>query len=80
MVTERASPALTKGAYEFEPRRLEPAPELSPNRLVFNVAVLTRGLPHWGEDRMLNAENDREIGQCDPNATSMRHQSHPKAC
>jgi hypothetical protein len=35
--TERASPALTSGAYEFGPKRLAPAPQLSPNRLVFKV-------------------------------------------
>ena len=35
--TATASPALTNGAYEFELKRLEPAPELSPNRLVFKV-------------------------------------------
>jgi hypothetical protein len=28
-----------------------------------------------GEGRMKNAENDREIGQCDPNATSKPPQS-----
>ena len=43
--TERASPALTNGAYEFEPKRLKPAPQLSPIRRVFKVPVLTRGLP-----------------------------------
>jgi hypothetical protein len=40
-----ASPVLTCRAYESEPRRLEPAPQLSPNRLVFKVPVLTKGLP-----------------------------------
>jgi hypothetical protein len=32
------------------------------------------------EGRMQNAENDREIRQSHPNATSEPHQSHPKAC
>jgi hypothetical protein len=46
-VTTRASssPALTSGACEFEPKRLEPAPQLSSNGLVFKVPVPTRGLP-----------------------------------
>jgi hypothetical protein len=35
--TARASPALICGAYEFEPKRLEPAPQLSPDGLVFKV-------------------------------------------
>jgi hypothetical protein len=35
--TEKASPALTSWVYEFEPKRLEPALQLSPNRLVFEV-------------------------------------------
>ena len=43
--TERAWPALTSWAYEFEPKRPEPAPQLSPIRRVFKVPVLTRGLP-----------------------------------
>ena len=37
MATATASPTLTCGAYEFGPNRLEPAPQLSPNRLVFEV-------------------------------------------
>jgi hypothetical protein len=35
--TERALPALTSWAYEFGPKRLEPAPQLSSNRLEFEV-------------------------------------------
>ena len=35
--TAMASPALACGAYEFEPERLEPAPELSPNGLVCKI-------------------------------------------
>ena len=37
--TAGVSPALTCGAYEFGPKRLEPAPQLSPNRLVFEVSA-----------------------------------------
>jgi hypothetical protein len=33
----------------------------------------------WGECRMKNDEG-RRSKQSHPNATSMRHQSHPKAC
>ena len=38
-VATRASsaPALTNGAYEFELKRVEPAPQLNPNGLVFKV-------------------------------------------
>jgi len=35
--TARALPTLISGAYEFEPKRLEPAPQLISNRLVFKV-------------------------------------------
>jgi hypothetical protein len=46
-------PALTSWAYEFELKRLEPAPQLSSNRLEFKVSVPTRGLPRTNaEPRM----------------------------
>ena len=43
--TERASPALTSGAYEFDRKRLEPAPQPSPYRRFKVPATRQIGAP-----------------------------------